>query len=86
MKKRQQKAAESSSQVSTPLLWSARQVAFHCGLSVRSIWRAKSVGLLPPTVKVSSSVRWLAQDIKDWTSIGCPNQKEFTARKEAEQC
>ena len=81
MKKRT--AIESSSQVSSPLLWSARQFVFHCGLSVRSVWRAKSTGLLLLTVKVNLSIRWRAYHIIDLVSISFPNQKEFLARMEA---
>lgn len=78
------KKTESEGQVSEPLLWSARQVAFHCGLSVRSIWRAASAGLLPPALKVMGSTRWHADHIRRWASMGCPTQKEFVARLEAE--
>ena len=80
------KKAESKSQVGTPLLWSARQVAFHCGLSVRSIWRAASAGLLPPAQKIMGSTRWRADHIERWISMACPSQKEFVARMEADQC
>ncbi|GAI79171.1 unnamed protein product [marine sediment metagenome] len=73
-----------SVQSNAPLLWSACQVAFHCGLSVRSVWRARSAGFLPPTVKVMSSIRWPADHIRKWTSWNCPNQKDFIARLEAE--
>ena len=60
-----------------PLLWSVKQVAFHCGLSVRSIWRAEAAGLLPPSLLLLSSRRWLATDIQRWARLGCPDKRRF---------
>lgn len=67
------------------LLWTAKQVAYHCGLSVRSVWRAKSIGLLPKSIKLGGSVRWRANDIQIWVQMDCPNLKEFHARIESER-
>lgn len=85
MSTKNRKTAGPPQHTDSPLLWSAKKVAFHCGLSVRSVWRAKSAQLLPPPVRIGSSVRWLAEDIRSWLLMRCPGQKEFLARRRAEQ-
>lgn len=45
------------------LLLSARQVAALLNVSPATIWRLRDQGLLPPSVKVGSCVRWRRGDI-----------------------
>jgi len=67
-------------------LLSAKALAKILSTSVRSIWRYRSSGRLPETVKIAGAIRWRQQDIEEWISMGCPNQKEFLARREVEKC
>jgi len=64
-------------------LLTAKELSKILSTSVRSVWRYRSSGRLPETVKIAGAIRWRQQDIEQWISMGCPNQKEFLARKEA---
>lgn len=70
---------------STQLL-TAKALAKILSTSVRSIWRYRSSGRLPETVKIAGAIRWRQQDIEQWITLGCPSKSEFEARREAEQC
>lgn len=67
-------------------LLTAKALAKMLSTSVRSIWRYRSSGRLPETVKIAGAIRWRQSDIEKWISMGCPDCKEFETRKEAEQC
>ena len=65
-------------------LLSAKALAKMLSTSVRSVWRYRSSGRLPETVKIAGAIRWRQSDLEQWIAMGCPNQKEFIARMEAE--
>jgi predicted DNA-binding transcriptional regulator AlpA len=67
-------------------LLSAKTLAEILSTSVRSIWRYRSSGRLPATVRIAGAIRWRRTDIEQWISLGCPSQKDFLARKESEKC
>lgn len=67
-------------------LLTAKALAKILSTSVRSIWRYRSSGRLPETVKIAGAIRWRQQDIEQWIALGCPSKSEFEARREAEQC
>jgi len=67
-------------------LLTAKSLAGIMSTSVRSIWRYRSSGHLPETVKIAGAIRWRRSDIEQWIMMGCPSQKEFSTRKEIEQC
>lgn len=67
-------------------LLTAKALAKILSTSVRSIWRYRSSGRLPKTVKISGAIRWRQSDIEKWIALGCPSKSEFEARREAEQC
>lgn len=58
-------------------LLSAKELAKMLSTSVRSVWRYRSSGRLPETVKIAGAIRWRQQDIEQWISMGCPDRKEF---------
>ena len=64
-------------------LLTAKALAKILSTSVRSIWRYRSSGRLPKTVKIAGAIRWKQQDIEQWIALGCPDYKEFEARKRA---
>ena len=63
-------------------LLTARAVARMLSTSVRSVFRYRSCGRLPASVKLLGAVRWRQADIEAWIQMGCPPRTEFEARKE----
>lgn len=66
-------------------LLTAREVGEMLSLSKRQVFRMRSAGLICPPVKVGAgAIRFRQSDILLWISLGCCSQKEFIARKGAE--
>ena len=66
-------------------LLTAQAIAEKLSLSKRAIFRMRSAGLICSPVKVGAgAIRWRQSDIEQWIAMGCCSQKEFEARKEAE--
>ena len=61
------------------LLLSAETLADRLGFSVRTIWRLRSAGKLPPSLKIGGSVRWRADEIDAWIRAGCPDMKTWSS-------
>ena len=62
------------------LLIDRRDIAAMCSVSVVTIDRWAASGKLPRSIKLSAKcVRWTAESIRRWVSLGCPNRKEFEA-------
>jgi predicted DNA-binding transcriptional regulator AlpA len=61
-----------------PLLITADQLAVWLQVSVRSLWRLRSAGQIPPPVRLRKAVRWRLADIEDWLAKGCPAQPDET--------
>lgn len=55
-----------------PLLITARELASLLHLSLRTLWRLNSAGLLPEPVRLGNSVRWRREEIDSWVAEGCP--------------
>ncbi len=67
-------------------LLTAQTIAERLSLSKRAIFRMRSAGLICSPVKVGAgAIRWRQSDIEQWIAWGCPDRKEFEARKEAEE-
>ncbi|MBX9787856.1 MAG: helix-turn-helix domain-containing protein [Pirellulales bacterium] len=74
-----QQAAEGGQE---PLLITADQLAAWLQVSVRSLWRLRSAGQIPPPLRLRKAVRWRLADIEDWLAKGCPaNSEEPEARQ-----
>ena len=54
-----------------PLL-TVKDVAKLLNLAVRTVWRRRSAGEIPPPVEIGGSVRWRPDDLKSWIAAGCP--------------
>jgi predicted DNA-binding transcriptional regulator AlpA len=77
----------SNNGVTTEKLLTAQAIAEKLSLSKRQIFRMKSAGLICAPIKVGAgSIRWRASDVEQWISMGCCNQQEFKARREAGKC
>lgn len=59
-------------QSSNPRLISAEQLALMLGISKRTLWRLRSAGRLPQSVRLGGSVRWPRDLICAWIEDGCP--------------
>jgi excisionase family DNA binding protein len=55
-----------------PELLSAETVAALLQVSVRTVWRLRASGRLPRPVQVGGSIRWRADDVRQWIGEGCP--------------
>ncbi len=53
-------------------LLSAERLAALLDISVRTLWRLRSAGKLPPPVRLGGSIRWNAAEIRAWIEAGCP--------------
>ena len=51
-------------------------------LSVRTISRMDSAGLIPRAVRVGMSKRWRYEEIISWVRAGCPARKTWEATQQ----
>jgi predicted DNA-binding transcriptional regulator AlpA len=57
----------------TPLLLLSAETLANClQISLRTLWRMRSAGRLPPPIRLGGAVRWRAADIEAWVAAGCP--------------
>lgn len=54
------------------LLLDVEEVAAMLDISMRSVWRRVSEGLMPKPIRLGTSVRWRRSEIEDWVAAGCP--------------
>lgn len=59
------------------LLLTAREAASLCGLGERTWHRMNSEEQCPAPVKLNSSVRWNRDELREWTSAGCPSRDHW---------
>jgi predicted DNA-binding transcriptional regulator AlpA len=64
-----------------PMLICAEDVARLLNMSMRTIWRMRSAGDIPPPVRIGCAVRWNLDEIRAWIADGCPTAKQRQARK-----
>lgn len=60
------------SQTIRPVMLSARQVATMTSCSVRTVYRLRDAGQLPPPIAIGGMIRWRAAEIDQWLADGCP--------------
>jgi predicted DNA-binding transcriptional regulator AlpA len=64
-----------------PLLLDIDQMAFHLGLSARTIELRQSAGCLPGLVRLfGRNPRWRRDVILQWIAEGCPPAEEWTPK------
>jgi predicted DNA-binding transcriptional regulator AlpA len=61
---------------SDALLISAEKLAQILDISVRTLWRMRAAGKIPPPIRLGGSVRWRAQEVRAWIEKGCPEQRK----------
>ena len=79
--------AENESHLKAPgdgyLLLSAAQAASLCGVGRSTWWRLHASGRVPSPVKLGSSTRWKAAEIRAWVDAGCPSRDRWEAMQVA---
>jgi len=63
------------------LLVSAQTLAKRLGVSVRTLWRLRGGGKLPPPIRLGGAVRWRTAEIDAWIEAGCPDASTWAARR-----
>lgn len=53
-------------------------------MSVRSVWRLRSAGAIPPPVRIGGAVRWRLEDVARWIERGCPAVDQSILEAEGE--
>jgi predicted DNA-binding transcriptional regulator AlpA len=69
-----------------PLLVSARRAAALCGVSVATWHRWNAAGRCPAPLRVTpGSVRWRAEELREWIAAGCVPRREWDALRSAQR-
>lgn len=55
-----------------PWLISAEDLASRLSISQRTLWRLLERGQLPHPLRLGGSVRWRADELRQWIEAGCP--------------
>jgi predicted DNA-binding transcriptional regulator AlpA len=76
-------ATPSTPLVPRALLLRAREAAAACAVSLATWWRWDAAGRCPSAVRIGGTVRWRAEDLRDWIACGCPGRKEWETRRNA---
>ena len=63
------------------LALSAPELARLLGVSTRHLRRLDRDGLIPRPVRFGRSVRWAAEEIRDWLSSGAPSRRKWAFMK-----
>ena len=63
------------------MLLGVNDVARLVGVSVRTIRRMLSAGMLPEEIRLNRTIRWRFYDIANWIDLGCPDQLAFEAAR-----
>ena len=48
-------------------------------ISVRTLWRLRAAGKVPPPIRLGGSVRWRMQELETWIASGCQDQLKSKA-------
>jgi predicted DNA-binding transcriptional regulator AlpA len=70
-----------SDRESDGLLVSARVAAALCGVSLRQWWRWSAMGCVPAPVRIGSTKRWRADELRRWAEAGCPCREEWETKR-----
>lgn len=64
-----------------PLLLSDKQLSVVLNISVAHVHSLDNSGKLPKARKLSKSVRWSTQEIREWIAAGCPGCIEWMQQR-----
>jgi len=63
----------------TPLALRPREAAKALGISLRHLHTLNASGRLPRPIRLGRSVRWRADELRDWVDAGCPPRDKWEA-------
>ncbi len=63
-------------------LLDTKQVAKLLGICERTLWSYWNSGRILKPIKIGSSVRWSALELRQWIEAGCPTYEEWVKMKE----
>ncbi len=66
-----------------PIVVRAKELCRLLGISLVSVRRMDSAGLLPKPVRLGGCVGWRVDEIKDWIAAGSPNREKWQALQAA---
>ena len=61
----------------------AADVAKLLGISQRHLYTLNASGQLPRPIRLGRSVRWRADELRDWLDAGCPARDRWEVMREA---
>ena len=65
-----------------PLLLTARDLARMLAVSLATVWRMKAMNKLPkPLTLGPQTIRWRAEEVREWIAADCPEQRIWELRK-----
>lgn len=64
-----------------PLVLTARDVALLLSISPRHVATLNSTGRLPRPIRFGRSVRWSAEELREWLAAGAPSRDRWEAMK-----
>lgn len=59
------------------LLLDTKQVAELLGIGERTLWRWSRSGIAPRPIKIGKTVRFSADEIREWVAKGCPHERQW---------
>jgi predicted DNA-binding transcriptional regulator AlpA len=65
----------------SPLLLTARQVAFLLGKSLRTLRTWDALGLIPRPMRIGRSTLWSLEELRAWVNSGCACRSKWEASK-----
>ena len=63
----------------------AKELGGLLSISKRQIRRLSSCAQIPRPIRIGGSVRWVAEEIRDWINAGCPDRPTWESMKGVEK-
>ena len=74
---------EATQSNSEPILLPAGAAARLLGISERHFYKLHSSGRVPKPIRLGRSVRWRADELRDWVAAGTPARDRWQGIREA---
>jgi len=65
------------------MAFTAAELAKRLGISERHLWALNASGRLPRPVRFGRSVRWSAEELRDWLAAGAPTRDGWEAMRQS---
>ena len=67
----------SNSTTLSPLLIDAKSTAKLLSIGKTKLYELHTSGRLPSPIRLGRSIRWNADELRDWTAAGCPERARW---------